>query len=141
MVYQIVYTSRATKHLTAEKLEEILSDARIGNERKRVTGALVSVDDVFLQILEGEETVVRDLLDSIVNDSRHTSVKVIYEAEVDSPAFASWSMAYIAPTTEEVKAWIGFDGAEKIDSLVDHIHAHSRNVPEFLVNILDTLAS
>ncbi len=141
MTYQIVYSSRSTQPVTAQKLEEILADARVGNKKNNVTGALIFVDGVFLQILEGEEPVIRKLMSSINNDSRHEAVKVIYEAQVDAPAFGSWSMAYIAPSSEEVKAWSGFEGADNINAVVDHIHQHPHNVPEFLVNILDTLAS
>lgn len=141
MTYQIVYSSRSTQPVVAKNLEEILADARVGNKKKNVTGALIFVDDVFLQILEGEESVIRALMQSIAKDTRHSTVKIIYEAEVDSPAFGSWSMAYIAPSAEEVKDWSGFDGADKIDSVVEYIHQHPHNMPEFLVNILDTLAS
>jgi hypothetical protein len=35
---------------------KILVDARAGNEARNVTGALVFVEGVFLQILEGDKT-------------------------------------------------------------------------------------
>jgi hypothetical protein len=54
MPYQIMYSSQATKPMTVAALEEILADARAGNEERNVTGALVYVDGVFFQIIEGE---------------------------------------------------------------------------------------
>ena len=84
--------------MTVTGLEEILTDARTGNQTRNVTGALVYVDGVFFQIIEGDKDVVYKLMASIASDSRHHSVKVFYEAEVDVRAFESWSMAYLSPT-------------------------------------------
>jgi Sensors of blue-light using FAD len=139
MPYQIVYSSRATHPMSAESLKKILTDARIGNEKHHVTGALIFTEDVFFQILEGEENVVRQLMQSIKKDSRHASVKVFYEAEVDSPAFGSWSMAYLNPSNEEIKIWSGLKGTESIDELLSHIHSNPDAFPSFLINILEIL--
>ena len=62
--------------------------------KRNVTGTLIYVDGVFFQIIEGDKDVVQDLMANIARDSRHHSVKVFYEAEVDVRTFASWSMAY-----------------------------------------------
>ena len=61
MPHQIMYSSQATKPMTVTGLEEILADARAGNEARNVTGALVYVDGVFFQIIEGGKAAVRDL--------------------------------------------------------------------------------
>ena len=55
MPHQIMYSSQATKPMTVTGLEEILADARAGNEARNVTGALVYVDGVFFQIIEGDK--------------------------------------------------------------------------------------
>ena len=102
MPYQIMYSSQATKPMTITGLKEILEDARTGNQARNVTGVLVYVDGVFFQILEGDKDIVRNLMASIASDSRHQSVKVFYEAEVDVQAFESWSMAYLSPTAEQM---------------------------------------
>lgn len=141
MAYQIVYSSRTTHPLSAKDLEKILEDARTGNKKRHITGVLLLTEDVFLQILEGEKSVVQALMQSIKADTRHSQVTVFYEADVDSPAFSSFSMAYLAPSTEELKAWLGFEGTETVDEILDHIHHDPQNVPQFLINILEILAS
>jgi hypothetical protein len=90
MPYQIMYSSQAAQPMTVTALEEILTDARTGNQARNVTGALVNVDGVFFQIIEGDKDVVRTLMANIASDSRHHSVKVFHEAEVDVRAFESW---------------------------------------------------
>jgi hypothetical protein len=118
MPYQIMYSSQATKPMTMTGLEAILADARAGNQARNVTGVLVYVDGVFFQIIEGDRDIVRELMANIASDSRHQSVKVFYEAEVDVQAFESWSMAYLSPTAEQMSTWLGLPGTATVEELL-----------------------
>ncbi len=140
MPHQIMYSSQATEPMTVAGLEEILTDARTGNQAHNVTGALVYVDGVFFQLIEGDEAVVRDLMASIASDSRHHSVKVFYEAEVDARAFESWSMAYLSATAEQMSTWAGLSGTATLEELLADINRGSHRVPRILVSILNALA-
>ena len=140
MPYQIMYSSEAAEPMTVTGLEQILTDARAGNELRNVTGALVYVDGVFFQILEGDEDVVRNLMTSIASDSRHHSVKVVYEAEVDARAFESWRMAYLSPTAEEMSTWAGLTGTATVENLLADVNRDPQRVPRMLVNVLKALA-
>ena len=140
MPYQIMYSSEAAEPMTVTGLEQILTDARAGNELRNVTGALVYVDGVFFQILEGDEDVVRNLMKSIASDSRHHSVKVVYEAEVDARAFESWRMAYLSPTAEEMSTWAGLTGTATVENLLADVNRDPQRVPRILVNVLKALA-
>jgi len=140
MPHQIMYSSEAAEPMTVTGLEQILTDARAGNELRNVTGALVYVDGVFFQILEGDEDVVRNLMKSIASDSRHRSVKVVYEAEVDVRAFESWRMAYLSPTAEEMSTWAGLTGTATVENLLADVNRDPQRVPRILVNVLKALA-
>jgi hypothetical protein len=139
MPYQIMYSSQAREPMTATDLEKILTDARAGNELRNVTGALVYVDGVFFQILEGEETVLRNLMANIASDTRHHSVKVFYEAQVDVRAFESWTMAYLAPTAQEVSAWAGLPAATTVEEVLADVNRDPDRVPRTLLTALKTL--
>ena len=141
MPFQIMYSSQATEAMTVSALEQILVDARAGNQAHNVTGALVYVDGVFLQILEGDEGVVRNLMASIARDSRHHSVKVFHEAEVSARAFESWRMAYLSPTAQEVSNWAGLPAATTIEELLANANDNPDRVPRILVNVLEALAT
>jgi hypothetical protein len=136
MPYQIMYSSQATEPMTVTGLEEILGDARTGNQARNVTGALIYVDGVFFQIIEGDKDVVQNLMANIARDSRHHSVKVFYEAEVDVRTFASWSMAYLSATAEQMSKWAGLPGTATVEELLADIN----RVPRILVNIMNALA-
>jgi len=140
MPYQIMYSSQATEPMTISGLEQILTDARSGNESRNVTGALVYVDGVFFQILEGDKDVVTKLMANIARDSRHHSVTVFYESVVDEPAFESWRMAYLSPTAEQMSAWAGLPGTATLENLLDDVNRGPHRAPTILVNVLKALA-
>jgi hypothetical protein len=140
MLFQVMYSSQATAPMTVEGLEQILTDARVGNQARDVTGALIYVDGVFIQIIEGEKDVVRDLMASIASDSRHHSVKVFYEAEVDARAFESWRMAYLSPTAREMSTWAELPATATVEELLAHVNRDPRRVPRILVHVLGALA-
>ncbi|MDP3874221.1 MAG: BLUF domain-containing protein [Methyloversatilis sp.] len=140
MTFQIVYSSQATGLMTAAELEQILVDARAGNEARNVTGALVFVDGVFLQILEGEEGVVRSLMANIARDTRHDTVTVFHEAEVEAPTFGTWRMAYVSATPQDMSAWAGLPGTATVDALLKDIGRDPHRVPQILASILRHIA-
>jgi hypothetical protein len=140
MLYHMVYSSQATRPMSAADLEQILTDARVGNEARNVTGALIHVDGVFVQVLEGEEDVLRALMANIARDTRHHGVKVFYESAIAERAFASWRMAYVSPTAEQVSTWAGLPSTASIESLLADVSRDPRRVPGFLVSMLEALA-
>jgi Sensors of blue-light using FAD len=140
MPYQIMYSSQATVPLTVAGLEAILADARAGNVARNVTGALVYVDDVFFQIIEGDREVVENLMANIARDTRHHSVTVIYEAEIESRAFESWSMAFVSATARQMSEWAGLAGTATVRELLADINRTPNRVPGMLVNILNVLS-
>ena len=140
MPYQIMYSSQATTPMTVTGLEEILTDARAGNQARNVTGALVYVDGVFFQILEGDKAVVGSVMANIAKDTRHQAVKVFYEAEVDARAFESWNMAYLAPTAQAMSIWAGLPATTTIAELLADVNCHPDRVPRILINVLNALA-
>jgi len=140
MPYQIMYSSQASKPMTMTGLEAILADARAGNQARNVTGVLVYVDGVFFQIIEGDRDIVRELMANIASDSRHRSVKVFYEAEVDVQAFESWSMAYLSPTAEQMSTWLGLPGTTTLEGLLALVNRDPHRVPRTLVSVLKALS-
>lgn len=139
MPYQIMYSSQATEPMTVTDLEKILTDARAGNEARNVTGVLVYVDGVFFQILEGDQAVVRNLMANIASDTRHQSVKVFYDAQVDVRAFESWSMAYLGPTAQEMSTWAGLPATATVEEVLTHVNRYPDRVPRTLITALKAL--
>lgn len=141
MPFRLIYSSEAAPGLATAELEEMLAESRIRNQVHGITGVLVFVEGAFLQILEGEKEDVLDLMQRIERDSRHRGIKVFYEEEVEERAFASWSMAYLSPSAEEVAKWVELDGATTIGDVLASVESNPGRLPGMVVNILKTIAS
>lgn len=140
MPYQLIYSSQASRPMTATGLEEILLDARAGNNARDITGILVYVDGVFLQIIEGDREAVLHLMTSLGKDSRHNSIKIIHEAEIEERTFASWRMAYLDATPEQMAAWAGLSGTATIESILEDLSHSTHRAARVPGNLLKALA-
>lgn len=107
MPYQVIYSSESATPMQTEELDEILQQARRNNAAHGITGALIYVDGVFLQILEGETVTVQALMARIAKDVRHETVTVLKEGSISSAVFGDWKMAYVSATPEQVAEWAG----------------------------------
>jgi len=140
VIFQLIYSSWAAPYLAMADLARMLAESRIRNQARGITGVLIFVDGVFFQILEGEKDVVIDLMESIQRDTRHSGVKVYRERETDERAFASWSMAYLSPSAEEVSRWAQLEGTTTIGSVLSSIESEPGRLPGMVVNILKAIA-
>lgn len=93
-IFQLVYISRANENLCYSDLERILESARTHNRRNDITGLLVFKDEYFLQILEGEQSRVKETFDRIVLDRRSSQARVLSESFSETRIFNRWPMAF-----------------------------------------------
>lgn len=91
----LTYTSLATMDLSSEDLTAIHRTALKLNSLDGLTGLLVFNGTHFLQIVEGTETAVNDLLARLRSDSRHFGLEVRDEREVGYCSFPDWSMELV----------------------------------------------
>jgi len=105
---QIVYGSSAARPFSKTKLIELLSQARAKNGRLGISGMLLYKDGNFLQVIEGDEVVVRQLFESISQDVRHQNILVIDENTITERQFGNWSMAFRNLGDKAVSAIPGF---------------------------------
>jgi hypothetical protein len=96
MIKSIFYVSQKTVAWPDDgpDVEAITAVATSRNAILGVTGALISTDHFFAQILEGPEAAVDDVMASILRDARHRSVKVLADGEYEERWFAEWSLAF-----------------------------------------------
>lgn len=102
--FQLIYRSRDC--LPAEEREDELGDlfarSRSNNEKRNITGALLLSGQWFVQVLEGEEDVVRSLFATIQGDPRHDGVELLFEGLTDPRTFAHWSMAKVTMPESDI---------------------------------------
>lgn len=140
MPFRLIYSSEAAPDLDIADLEQMLVESRIRNKARGITGVLIFVEDVFLQILEGEKDSVVDLMHTIERDPRHRGIKIFHERETDERAFASWSMAYLSPGVEAVSRWAQLEGATTIGGVLSSLESEPGRLPGFVIHILKAIA-
>lgn len=130
----VTYTSLARLDLQPTDLEDIHRTARDQNALDGITGLLVFNGTHFLQIIEGSEKGIDDLVDRLRRDPRHTGFEIRDRRKVDVRSFPEWSMELV-----RVKASY-FEARETIadrlpDSVPDAIQARLFRMTELISTI------
>lgn len=89
---RLLYFSTAVPSVAKADVEHIVSAAAAANEAHGITGALAFNGRNFCQVLEGEEVALRQLVENIRNDPRHSGFKILDEKDIETRHFADWSM-------------------------------------------------
>jgi hypothetical protein len=105
-MHKLLYVSSTRREFPLQDLEDILGKARAKNTALGVTGLLLYVDGGFLQVLEGEENVLRQLYDTIAKDTRHWDARVLLDQKAPRN-FGEWSMGFKVLTGAEEAGLVG----------------------------------
>ena len=117
---QIIYVSRSTfPPLPAERgiepsVGRILTQSRRNNAARGLVGALYFGDGCFFQCLEGREAEVDRLYATLLEDPRHTDLKVLSRRAIERTGFATWSMKYV-PLDAQMKELLRQRGLSAFD--------------------------
>lgn len=131
---QLIYASRPFGYddLT---LCNILLVARAANKRDGITGALISREDVFVQLLEGPRDRVTATFARIRADDRHVDVTELMSADIDRRMFSGWDMRHDLARTwmwtpEEVRAGrLHKASAEELLAMFARVAADTKGSP------------
>ncbi|MBN1563857.1 MAG: BLUF domain-containing protein [Anaerolineae bacterium] len=91
---QLIYASSASDLMTEEELLALLEQSREKNARLNLTGILLYKSGNFLQVLEGPESAVTELYETIKKDERHANILTIATKEIKERDFGDWKMAF-----------------------------------------------
>lgn len=114
-MFRMIYVSTAKPSVNKETLVDILNQAREKNARLGITGMLLYKDGNFMQLLEGEEQVVRDLYDTIARDDRHFDSLAIFADQAEERMFADWTMGFHDLGDPALRSLPGFAPFRDID--------------------------
>ncbi|HEX8241388.1 MAG TPA: BLUF domain-containing protein [Allosphingosinicella sp.] len=91
----LTYTSRARLDLGEEDLTAIHQTARHLNALDGITGLLLFDGSRFLQIVEGAEDAIDNLVERLRIDPRHSAFEIRDERQVERRSFPDWSMELV----------------------------------------------
>jgi hypothetical protein len=95
-IFQTVYISNVTELFNSQCFSSLAKKASDKNSLIGVTGALLFIEGYFIQVLEGDELIVRDLMASIAADVRHTRLKIIMEVSQEERDFSGLAMGAVS---------------------------------------------
>ena len=120
----LTYTSWANPGLKSEDVDSILGSARTNNPMQGLTGLLIFNGSAFLQILEGVEPAIDELVAVLRTDKRHSNISIRDERPLTARSFPGWAMAYLRLENDE------FIGEHEIE------RALGRDIPPSVRNMV-----
>lgn len=103
-LYYLIYTSRPVKVMGNYELEKLLVNARKENQVHQITGMLVCIPGMFVQLIEGPEKDIDQLYQNIQNDTRHYNVTRLKEGHIQKRFFPDWTMGFDTQSTSSVNS-------------------------------------
>ncbi|KRB85405.1 blue light sensor protein [Sphingomonas sp. Root710] len=96
MFISLIYVSHSLIPTGSEQdeIESIVTASTERNGRLGVRGALLFTEVYFAQLLEGPETAVEEVMESIIQDPRHDQITIIERKPIDGYRFSDWGLAY-----------------------------------------------
>jgi hypothetical protein len=91
-VHRLIYASRVARHVRFADAQAIAEAAVERNTANALSGMLVYTPSHFIQVLEGEDTKLRETLERIQRDDRHSDLHVIDARQVTTREFYQWAM-------------------------------------------------
>ena len=113
-IFQLIYASKAIDTFTENDLMDILNIARQFNQTANISGALIFHNDHFLQVIEGEQTVVEKLYyEHIAKDKRHIELNLFTQGIAEKRAFRNWDMGFLGQQENEYYKLLGLTDFDK----------------------------
>lgn len=81
---------------------KIVETAQKYNKPHDITGLLLFIEGAFIQLLEGEESVIKDLYRKISQDERHEQAKSLMQGPIKKRDFESWNMGLKIFTKQDI---------------------------------------
>jgi len=116
---QIIYISNAAFSFSEKDLEELLVQSRDYNNSKKITGLLIYHHESFVQLIEGPKKEISKLYSKIENDSRHYSLTIVHEEQIEKKEFSNWSMGFVDSRNikQPVEGFVDFKS--ELDKLIN----------------------
>ena len=98
MTISLAYASLSNVSARSPEMLDIARTCLARNPGLGITGALYFDGAQFYQVIEGEETSVRDLYARIRRDPRHRAVQTLWDGPIPHRRFGTWAMKFVDGT-------------------------------------------
>jgi len=94
MLVRVLYVSVVAPGIAAADIRKLVAAARRRNRQLDITGALAICEARFVQVIEGRQDAVQEMLTKIAGDPRHSDIKVISRTNEERRLCDGWDMAF-----------------------------------------------
>ena len=129
---QISYISSASPPMSTKELLGLLQQCRENNASRGVTGMLLYANGTFLQVLEGAEEVVDELVEIIKKDPRHKNIQMLYRKPIERREYSDWSMGFRRLSDKDLKEVQGLRDFGEKDFNPEHLAQHGTVVQSLM---------
>ncbi len=132
MRFAISYVSTANRDLNQDEVAELLEQTEIRNNNEGVNGFLIYSGGNFFEVMEGEESKIKDKFKNIKKDPRHGNIMMIFEKEIDKPLFDDKEANFISENTKHSQM--------KVENFLYYIKDLDESTQKAVKNILAAMA-
>ena len=132
---QLIYVSIDTREVTNPiRAADILAEARRNNARDDITGVLTFTGGRFVQILEGRNDRLEDLLARLAVDHRHRDLNILARRTITHRDFQGWDM--VSPRLarsqiDRLLSQVPTDLDAYVDLLAEAVHRQASALAEY----------
>ncbi len=108
MLERLIYQSQASHEFGSLHLFNLLTEARLRNQRLQITGHLLYFEGHFTQCIEGPTASIDRLWQSLLRDDRHHNVQLLGRYAIEERRFPEWTMAFSSYQSLYVHGMTGF---------------------------------
>ena len=94
MLHTILYISNTSEDLTKAGLDAIFNSTQSNNSENGITGVLLHFERNFLQVLEGDSTILEPLFKTIRQDPRHKNIFIILDKKIEDRIFENYRSGF-----------------------------------------------
>jgi hypothetical protein len=95
MLIRLLYVSKPVGPITTYVTSSILETSSVNNKESQITGVLCQGSGIYMQVLEGERSVINALFSRIMADKRHNTIELLSIEEIEQRRYGQWSMALV----------------------------------------------
>ena len=95
MLVRLLYVSKPVGPITTYVTNSILEESIVNNKEADITGVLCQGSGLYMQVIEGQRSVISALFARIMADRRHNTVEILSIEEIKQRRYGQWSMALV----------------------------------------------
>ena len=138
-MYHVIYVSSATVPVAEADLERFLTRWQHNNALHGVTGILLysEIEARFMQVIEGEQTVIQALFAKIKQDYRHHDILTLADGPISRRNFTAWLMGFRVLSATDFAQLAGYVNPDS----TDFQRALADNRDAFMHHLLEAFAA